>query len=291
MPGTAFPARGGGEIGGADTLTDKRCQRCLIWTGGVTTAAMAATYVSLDQAWYAQYERTPLHSFNDGDEWLQMDKAGHLFSAYTLGNWGHAAVSHCGASASTSRWVGGSLGLVFLTGVEILDGTSSGWGFSWWDMAANAAGATLFIGQDALWAEQRLQLKLSAHHTEFAPQRPDLLGSGPIERYLKDYNGQTIWLSANLDRFSPGAVPPWLSVAIGYGAERMTSARVSTGDVVVAPMPYRQFYLAPDVDLTRIKTRSRSLRTLLFVLNSIKIPAPTLEFTSEGHFVGHWLYF
>ncbi|MEO8590381.1 MAG: DUF2279 domain-containing protein [Flavobacteriales bacterium] len=252
---------------------------------------MAATYIALDQAWYDQYERSPFHTFNDGGEWLQMDKAGHFFSAYTLGNWGHAVVARCGASRATARWAGGSLGLVFLTGVELLDGTSTGWGFSWWDMAANVAGSGLFIGQDALWGNQRIAVKLSAHHTDYAAQRPDLLGTGTTERYLKDYNGQTIWLSANVDRFAHGWGPDWLNLAFGYGAEGMTSAEPLEDDAATGITPYREFYLSPDLDLTRIRTRSKCLRTILFVLNGIKIPAPALEYQSDGHFVGHWLYF
>jgi len=252
---------------------------------------MTATYIALDQAWYAHYERSPLHGFDDSDEWMQMDKAGHVYSAYTLGNWGHAAVARCGASPALARWAGGSLGLVFLTGVELLDGTSTGWGFSWSDMAANVGGTTLFIGQDALWGEQRIQAKFSAHHTDYAAQRPDLLGTGIVERYLKDYNGQTIWLSANMDRFAPGVVPQWLNLAVGYGAEGMTSAVPMEGDAGSGVTSYRQLYLSPDIDLTRIHTRSKCLRTVLFVLNSIKIPAPALEFRSNGQVVGHWLYF
>jgi hypothetical protein len=57
------------------------------------------------------------------------------------------------------------------------------------------------------------------------------------------------------------------------------------------PPPYRQYYLSLDVDLERIPTRSTVLRTTLFLLNCIKIPAPTLEYRSTGQWVGHWLYF
>jgi uncharacterized protein YfiM (DUF2279 family) len=131
-----------------DTLTQGPDVRCLRNTGFLVGASVVGTLLVLDQAWYAEYERSPMHSFDDRGEWLQMDKAGHLFSAYALGSWGHALMQHCGASRSASRWVGGSLGLVFLTGVELLDGTSAGWGFSWSDMAANVMGTGLFIGQD-----------------------------------------------------------------------------------------------------------------------------------------------
>jgi len=54
---------------------------------------------------------------------------------------------------------------------------------------------------------------------------------------------------------------------------------------------YRQFYLAPDIDLARIKVRSRALRTALFVLGSIKFPLPALEFASTGQVNAHWVVF
>ncbi len=253
---------------------------------------MTGTFILLDKAWYTQYDRGPFHSFDDSGEWLQMDKAGHLFSAYTLGRWGHASWSRCGTSQNESTLIGGGLGFLFLTGVEILDGTSAGWGFSWSDMAANTMGAGLFMGQQALWDEQRITVKLSAHLTPFAQQRPDLLGEGLSERILKDYNGQTIWLSSNLRSFNKqGNLPPWLNMAFGYGAEGMITAFPQEPGSLGPTDRYRQYYLSPDVDLTRIKTRSPVWRTVLFVLNGIKVPLPALEFRSNGRVLAHGLYF
>ena len=266
---------------------------CRAITAAVSGGLMLGTYVALDQAWYAQYERSRFHTFDDSGEWLQMDKAGHFFSAYTLGTWGHAAWSRCGTSEREALLVGGSLGFIFLAGVEVLDGTSAAWGFSWSDMAANTAGTGLFMGQQALWKEQRIAVKLSAHLTPFAEQRPDLLGQGLSERILKDYNGQTFWLSANLRSFQKESkIPAWLNVAVGYGGENMLSAfpnpmGTRDGD----QSHFRQFFLSPDIDLTRIKVRSKLLRTVLFVLNGIKVPLPALEIRSNGRVLAHGLYF
>lgn len=255
-------------------------------------AVIAGTLIALDRAWYADYERSSFHTFNDGDEWLQMDKAGHFFSSYTVGRWGHGLLRWTGVNERTSTWVGGSLGFAYLTAVEVLDGTSAEWGFSWWDMAANAAGTALFIGQQLGWKEQRIVPKFSAHLTPYAEQRPDLLGETTMERILKDYNGQTYWLSANLHAFMTASkLPPWLNLAVGYGAEGMTAARPPyTMEADGSARAFRQFYLSPDLALTRIPTKSKVLRTLLFVLDCVKVPAPTLEF-SEGGVKGHWIYF
>jgi hypothetical protein len=52
----------------------------------------------------------------------------------------------------------------------------------------------------------------------------------------------------------------------------------------------RQWYIAPDIDFTRIPTRSKFLRSVFFCLNAFKLPAPTLVFSNGGVKV-HGFYF
>ena len=273
-----------------------RISRSLLVASG-SAILVGGALVGLDQAWYSQYERGPFRFFDDGAEWMGMDKAGHLFSAYTTAGWGNGLICWSGASRNTARWVGGTIGFTFLTGVEVLDGFSEGWGFSGWDMAANVAGTGSWIAQDIAWGEQRLHIKYSAHLTKFASQRPDLLGEGLAERLLKDYNGQTYWLSANLSSLFNGSrshCTSWMNAAIGYGAEGMISARpVGSEDIgtSISPQWRRQWFLSFDLDLDRIPVRGKGWRTLLHVLNCVKIPAPAVEFSSDGVVRGHWLYF
>ena len=54
---------------------------------------------------------------------------------------------------------------------------------------------------------------------------------------------------------------------------------------------YRQWYLSLDVDLTKIDTDNYFLKTLLSVLNIIKIPAPAIEINTEGQIKLHLLHF
>ena len=79
-----------------------------------------------------------------------MDKLGHTFTAYHLGRFGAQTLNWAGVSKKNQLIYGGSLGFMFLTGVEVLDGFSEEWGFSWGDFAANAAGSGLFIGIEIL---------------------------------------------------------------------------------------------------------------------------------------------
>ena len=277
----AVHAQGGGAREAAPDSLRRGRFLGVVGGGGLV---IGGTLVGLDQAWYQQYGRTPFKFFNDGREWQGMDKVGHLFATYTVGEWGHSLLRWSGVRDRTALWVRGAVGLAYLTGVEYLDGRSEGWGFSLWDMAANTLGSGLYIGQQLAWKEQRIRVKYSAHLTSYAAQRPSLLGEGLGERILKDYNGCTIWLTVCPRAFGAQHLPDWLTMAVGYGAEGMVQADPALGQ-------YKQFYLSPDVDLTRLPVRSPALRTLLKVLNCVKLPLPTLEYDGRGRWRAHAAYF
>ncbi len=266
------------------TLNKKR----LYWVAGVEGGLWVTSLVALHQAWYKDYSTGDFHFFNDNSEWMQVDKVGHATTTYFVGKVGYDMLRWAGVPEKKSILYGGSLGFFYMTTVEIFDGYSDGWGFSWSDMLANALGSGLFMGQQALWHEQRFFLKYSFHTTQYAQYRPDLLGSSFAEQMLKDYNGQTYWLSANIHSFlkRDSRFPKWLNIAIGYGAEGMTGAFENPDEIDGKPLPhfdrYRQYYLTLDVDLTRIKTRSKFLRGLFNVLSFVKIPMPTVEFSEKG---------
>ena len=271
----------------SDSLNTVRFKSALI----TEASLVGISLIGLNQLWYADYANSKFHTINDSDEWLQMDKFGHMFSAYQLSKLGAQSFKWAGASQKQQLIYGTGLGLGFLTVVEVMDGYSAEWGFSWSDIAANTSGAGLFVGQELLWKEQRIKLKYSFHRTEFAPQRPNKLGDGLSEEFLKDYNGQTYWLSVNPHSFFKNSnLPKWLNIALGYGADGMLSGRSETLPDIKQNRS-RQFYLSLDVDLERIKTESSILKTLFSVFNVVKIPFPTFEISSESGVKWHAFYF
>lgn len=54
---------------------------------------------------------------------------------------------------------------------------------------------------------------------------------------------------------------------------------------------FRQYYLGLDVDLTKIKTKSKLLKTVFTAVNFIKIPVPTISYSSEEKFKFYAFYF
>ena len=265
---------------------------------GTEATLYVGSMTGLYYLWYAGYDQSPFHFYNDNAEWLQMDKVGHSTTAYHLGLLGYEALRLAGLDEKKSLLYGAPLGFVFLSTVEVFDGLSTGWGFSWGDMAANALGTGLFMGQQALWHEQRISMKYSYHNTNFPQYRPDILGSTLPERMLKDYNGQTIWLSFNFKSLflnKDSKFPAWLNVALGYSAEGMTGGFYNTnqynGQEIPEYIRTRQFVLSPDIDLTRIPVENKFLKTTLKVLSFIKIPMPAIMLDSQGNFSAYWLYF
>lgn len=261
---------------------------------GLTAGTLAASFVLLDQAWYDQYEKSSFHFFDDGPEWAGMDKAGHVFSTYSIGRYSTGAFKWAGLEERKAIWLGTASGFMYTLSIELLDGRSADWGFSLWDMGANAVGSGLYLFQELHWAEQRILPKYSAHRTDLAPLRPDLLGQGLAEELFKDYNGQTYWLS-----YSPFKQngTSWLNkrllcFSVGYGVENMLGARDNSAVALVpADLRFSSIYLSLDLDLTKIKSRSKFVRTALFFLNGLKVPAPALEFGFNGNTRLHGFYF
>lgn len=259
-------------------------------TLGISSVVLTTgSLVYLNQAWYQEYSTSKFHTFNDNDEWYQMDKYGHIFTTYQTGRLMMNAMEWAGYSRKNQLIVGGLSGFAYMSAVEVMDGYSSGWGFSWGDMGANALGSGLAIGQKALWNEQRVQLKFSFYSSGYAKYRPELLGESFATQILKDYNGQIYWLSINPSSFMKKETrfPKWLNVAFGYGANGMLGARYNNILVVDEDgrthyfNRYPQGYFSLDVDLTRIKTKSKILKSVFSCLNIIKIPFPNLELSEN----------
>lgn len=261
---------------------------------GAEVVAYTGAMIGLGSIWYD--DLGSFHLFNDNSGWAYTDKLGHALNAQHIGRLGAESLRWSGVKEKKAIWFGGSLGLMFLTSVEIFDGMSEDWGFSLGDVAANIGGTGLYIGQELLWQDQRINLKWSYLPSPYAKYRPELLGSG-IEEAIKDYNGQTFWVSTNIHSFLPETkAPKWLNIAIGYGIDGFTGAdsnpsENSKGELIPNFKRSTQWYLSPDVDFTKIKTDSKFLKVVFGAMNIIKLPAPTLELNEDKEIQFHWIFF
>ncbi|GAB3639694.1 DUF2279 domain-containing protein [Spirosoma arcticum] len=248
-----------------------------------TAAFYAITLLVLRKQWYKK--RVPFHSFNDNGEWLQMDKVGHTATAYCMSRGGYELMRWSGVNERASILTGGLLALLFQTTLEVYDGHAEGWGFSKGDMLANVAGTALFMGQQYGAGQQIVSMKYGFRKTIFPPYRPNLLGKTTGQQMLKDYNGQQYWLSVNLASVLPVGpqFPRWLNLDVGYsgsgmiGGHENPKAFDAAGNEIKFER-YRQFFVSPDADLSRIGTFSPSLQRFIGTAQFFKIPAPSVEF-------------
>ena len=269
----------------------------LIVAASANVVAFSGTLLLLDQLWYQQYPRTSFHFHNDLNDWKQMDKLGHTVSSYQFSQLSYYSFRWANLDNRQSALWGGLSGTLIISTIEILDGFSAQWGFSWADMGANLLGSASFLSQQLLWEEQKIKWKYSYSRTGIEQYRPEMFGSTLAENLIKDYNGHTFWISANLSSLFglPDGFPKWLNLAIGHGASGMLGSESNPeaiNDALLPRMPrYRQWYIAPDIALSRIETGSEFLNNLLSAIDLIKFPTPTLEFNSQNKWEWHWIFF
>jgi hypothetical protein len=248
-------------------------------SSGIGVAGLGSNLL-LSQVWYSGYERTAWHTFNDGKNWMQMDKLGHFYSAYQFSSLTAKSFRWSGVKPKTAACIGAGVGWSYLFGIEMLDGYSSGWGFSWNDIGANSLGSGLFLAQELLFKDQWIKTKFSYSESGLAASRPSHLGASFPEKLLKDYNAQTYWLCFSPFYFSKNPnLPKWLAIAVGYSAhEKM----VGDADLWTSPdgartfHAKREFILSFDIDVKQLPIKKRWLKMALSPFNTIKFPFPAL---------------
>jgi hypothetical protein len=243
-------------------------------TGGLGIGSLSWLY----KVWYKPYSTGAFHFFDDSQEWLQMDKAGHFFTAFHLNRFLHQMYQDAGISSP--EWVSTCITLSYLTGIEIMDGFSRGWGFSRSDFWTNAGGCTWWYFKNNISWLKNFHFKFSyITVTDEYRKRPDLLGKTLSERIIKDYNNQVYWLGFSVFSETKTAWLQCLLVSAGYGASGMLSGHQNTSN---PDERIRNLYISLDINFEKIPVRSRALKKIFFYMNFIKIPFPALQINSRG---------
>jgi len=268
----------------------------LLTAAAYTSAYYAGSMFILGKTWYKDRSTVPFHFYDDNAAYYQVDKFGHMFGAYVYSYIGYHYLLNSGLTRTEALWFGSTLGFVLQTPIEIMDGIHEGYGFSWGDMAANAMGSALVLGQELLFDEQVVKYKFSYWESSCSDKANGYLGKGTFDRLLKDYNGHTYWLSVPIEKLvGNGQLPPWLNIAVGYGANGMYGefSNITHYNSVVIPetIRYRQYLLSLDIDWSRIETSSGFIDILLKGMTFLKLPFPALEYNSMGQFRWYWLYY
>lgn len=260
----------------------------------VVYGSQATTYtvgiIGMNELWYKNSPQRSFHWFNDNNQWLQVDKIGHGYSTFQLTRINYGAFKWAGLSTKNAAIQATTISWLMISSIELLDGFAADYGASSGDLIANTIGAGMALSQYLVWGEIKIQFKYSFHPTSYANERKELLGENTIQEAFKDYNGQTYWLSSNISSLTNSKkIPPYLNLALGYGAEGMISADKNVNESL-GYKPYRKYFLSLDLDFEKLKGKHKGINTILYLLNAIKLPFPTIEY-SKNNITFHPIYF
>jgi len=268
------------------------------WSSGIIGAGWAGSILTLRNVWYKESWTNDFHTFDDSRQWLGMDKAGHFFTGHMITKNISSVYRWSGIERKKSLLIGSAVGFGYLASLELLDGYSDEWGFSWADVGANALGVAWYAWQDLLWEEQRFKLKFSAHLSPYAQYRPNVLGNSFSERLLKDYNGQTYWISITPSQFlnTSSTFPKWLSFSFGYSIDEKLHGDLNVFNYVDTKSGVKTFHaksqylFSLDIDFEQFNPKRKWISTLFKVINHVKVPFPAVIF-SGGKLEVSPLYF
>jgi hypothetical protein len=262
------------------------------------TAAYLISLLWLSSVWYNTY--AGFHFFDDFFEWEYMDKLGHCFSSFHIGLFFYKIF---GGSENLNRslhkkWLC-FLGFILLLPIEILDGFSLNYGASPADLLANGLGGLFCYCHITFKVLSDTLPKFSFHSTPYNIIRSELLGNNIFQQVIKDYNGQTYWLSLDINKIlNVKILPSWLIVTIGYGAEGLLGGHDNvwetkdglTKDYSTVDRTKRIF-ISFDLNTNHLRGKNKLLNYLFAPFVLLKFPAPALEFNFERGIIFHPIYF
>lgn len=259
-----------------DSTKNNSIKKDLLIFGGIYSASM----IGLNEIWYKSHPRSEFHFFDDSKEWMQMDKVGHIYTSWHLTRVGYNYFQSKNLPKNKSLLFGAITSTIMMAPIEWLDGYSTAYGASTSDIIANLSGTLLFAIHKSLNDHNLIKLKYSYWPSQFADERPEVLGENTLTRLIKDYNAQHYWISVDLSKVH-NSIPKWINLAFGYSANGMVHAR-SEVNSNSGYFSYREYFLALDLDLSNLKYRNQFQKILINTLDMVHIPFPALRFTSSG---------
>lgn len=248
--------------------------------GGVFTVAVGGLYINQKSNWWSN-ERRSFHFEEDWVSALQVDKFGHAFGGYSTAYLMREGLLYSGLSDEHAHWYGALFGLAYQTYVETGDGFATDWGFSPSDFYYDAIGAGYFLAQYYIPSLQNFTPKW-----QYIPS--ELVGRPKIDRprtFLDDYNSTTFFMSIDVYNLLPKEYKkywvPWLALAVGFGGDAIDFKLDPNGPP--DQLSKRRYVLSLDVNLTRLIPDGPPLvNWVRQCFNHIKVPTPSVEFTSSG---------
>ncbi len=228
-----------------------------------STGTFLAGHVFFSNLWW-KGEPVPFR-FEFMQDWqyaLGADKFGHAIFPYFGTDLYREALEWTGFNRRTSLWIAAGLVWSYMTYIEVRDGFSRDWGFSWGDMAANTLGVGWRVAEEYVPALSAVTWKVS-----YWPS--DAWRAGLYSQIIDDYESTYHWASIDPELFLPASAddwwPDWLNLAVAHTVEDIVAYDGSGSHAIV---------LALDIDTEGFGVTDPFWAGVLRVLNYYHIPMP-----------------
>lgn len=187
--------------------------------GGATAGAFVYGYVVQNNLWW-KGDKSSFH-FEWQHDWkyaLGSDKFGHFYFPYLASNIYSQSFIWAGIDSIKSFWYSSAFAFSYQVLVEVRDGFSKQWGFSWGDFSADFLGAAYPILQSKLPVLNNFNFQIS-----FYPSKRFKEGSNKV--IFDDYESTYDWLDVNIHNLLPDNFqkyyPKFINIAIGHSVEKL----------------------------------------------------------------------
>jgi hypothetical protein len=253
----------------------------LVLVGGVLLGSMITIHIYQQNGWWKD-NRAPFHFREDLKYGLYVDKIGHFWGAAVLTEVVSLSLEWADVPRESALLYGAGAAVLFQTYIEVEDGFSK-WGFDRVDFLSDVAGAAWPLARYHVPSLQNFDLKFSYLPSPLINQSGGTGFRGQQHLIMDDYEGQTFWLSVNVNNALPTVAQPYwpdfLRLAVGYGARD-----------IATPQPYRVYFIAFDYDMSKIIPNSTSfLKAVNRLLSYLHLPAPAVQISPTTIWYG--LYF
>jgi hypothetical protein len=232
---------------------------------GVTLGGFLYGHVLQSEIWW-KGERSAFH-FDWEHDWsyaLGSDKFGHAYFPYLTTSVYAEAFSATGLDSSTSLQLACGLAFAYQTYIEIRDGFSRDWGFSWGDFGANTIGATYPLLQANIPLLHYITPKIS-----YYPSPGFRAGSN--KAIIDDYESTYDWLCLNPRGLLPESlgrhIPAFINIALGH----------SVKDLDMRGGGHHEWYLSLDWNTEGLPGDGWFWNLLKRNLNFYHLPAPAVR--------------
>ncbi|MBI9071605.1 MAG: DUF2279 domain-containing protein [Melioribacteraceae bacterium] len=232
--------------------------------GGVTAAAFVYGYGIQNNMWW-KGEKSDFH-FNWKNDWNYArgaDKIGHCYFGYLVSSIYNDAFTWSGIEKDKSALYSGIFTLSYQTFLEVRDGFSKKYGFSWGDFTANLLGSFFMIMKSGNKFLNDFDVKVSYYPSQ-------KFKDGSNKYIIDDYESTYNWFSVNVKNLLPVNTkkyfPSFVNLALGHGVKRIDESD-----------SYHELFFSLDWNLEFIKSENWLIKILKYINKYYHFPAPAIK--------------